>query len=482
MSSLWDREALVAATGGTASGNWSGVTGVSIDTRTVAQDELFVALKDARDGHDFVGAALTSGAGAALVSRVPEGVAPDAPLLRVDDPLRALEALGTAARDRASDARIIAVTGSAGKTSTKDALATILSEQGSTHASVKSYNNHWGVPLTLARMPGDARFGVFEIGMNHAGEIAPLTRFVRPHIAVITNVLPVHLGNFGAESGIASAKAEILEGVAPGGHAVLNRDNPWFDLLATKAAALGLDVVSFGSTAEASARLLKHVQKPDSASVEADILGERVLIKLNAAARHQAINALAILSAAKLAGADLARCALGLGRWKPGDGRGARRAIRLDPIDPASAFLLIDESYNANPASVAAALETLSLAQPTRTPTGRAGRRIAVLGDMLELGDAADRLHRQIADVSAIGSVDLVFACGPHCKTLYDALPKARQGAWMRDSATLAPLVKQEIRAGDAVMVKGSLGSAMATVVTALESLANANPKGRKSL
>lgn len=468
---LWDRDTLVSATGGRASGDWAGVEGVSIDTRTLAPGDLFVALSDARDGHEFVGAALEAGAGAALVSRVPDGVPGTAPLLLVADPLEALEALGRAGRARVEGAHVIAITGSAGKTSTKDALATILAPRGATHASVKSYNNHWGVPLTLARMPQDTRFGVFEIGMNHAGEIAPLTRMVRPHSAIVTNVLPVHLGNFESEAGIAGAKAEIMEGVAPGGHVLLNRDNPWFELLATKAHALDLDVVSFGKAAEASARLLKFSQQADSASAEADILGERVLFKLGTAGRHQAINALAVLAAARLAGADLALCALALGRWRPGHGRGARRRIRLDPIDPASAFLLIDESYNANPASVVAALETLGLAQPTRTPAGRPGRRIAVLGDMLELGADSDRLHREIAASPPIAAIDRVFACGPHSKTLYDALPKARRGEWAPDSRALAPLVKAEMRAGDVVMVKGSLGSAMARIVEALDAL-----------
>ncbi len=477
MSALWTRDTLIAATGGQVSGSWNAITGVSIDTRTIRPGDLFVALTDIRDGHDFVGQALDAGAGAALVSRRPNGIAADANLLTVDDPLFALESLGSAARARATNAKIIAVTGSAGKTSVKDALSAILSPQAATHASDRSYNNHWGVPLTLARMPEDTAYGVFEIGMNHSGEISPLTRMVRPHIAIVTNVLPAHLGNFSSVAEIAAAKSEILEGVLPGGYAVLNRDNPWFDLLATRAAALGLDVVSFGEHEAASVRMLRLSQQAESASVEADILGERVLFKLNTAGRHQAINALAVLAAVKLSGADLAKSALALGRWKPGDGRGARRRIRLDPIDPKSAFLLIDESYNANPASVVAALETLTLAEPTDTPQGRKGRRIAILGDMLELGDDADRLHAEIADCSYMQHVDLVFACGPHSKTLYEALPKSKRGDWAADSQTLAPLVKADIRSGDAVMVKGSLGSRMATIVTALDTLGTARRK-----
>ncbi len=477
MSVLWDRKSLIAASGGVASGDWAEISGVSIDTRSIAAGDLFVALKDVRDGHDFVSAALEAGAGAALVSRVPDGVSPDAPLLLANDALFALESLGKAARARTTGAKIIAITGSAGKTSVKDALAAILSPQGAAHASAKSYNNHWGVPLTLARMPMDTAFGIFEIGMNHSGEITPLTGMVRPHIAVITNVLPAHLGNFNSEADIAVAKAEIMEGVVPGGHVLLNRDNRWFDLLETRARELGLTVISFGEAETATARLLKLSQQSESASIEADILGERVLFKLNSAGRHQVINALAVLAVVKLAGADLARCALALGQWKPGDGRGARRRIRLDPIDPNTAFELIDESYNANPASVVAALETLSLAQPAKTATGRPGRRIAVLGDMLELGDEADRFHGDIAATPHMENVDTVFACGPHSRTLYDALPKAKRGAWTVDSAALAPLVRDEMHAGDVVMVKGSLGSAMAKVIAALDALGQGRKK-----
>ncbi len=477
MTALWDRDTLVAATGGRATGEWTGVGGVSIDTRTLREGDLFVALKDVRDGHDFVGAALKAGAGAALVSRIPHDSGEAPPLLHVGDPLFALESLGIAARARAKGVTVIAVTGSAGKTSVKDALAAILAPQRPTHSSVKSYNNHWGVPLTLARMPQETGFGIFEIGMNHSGEIAPLTRMVRPHIAIITNVLPVHLGNFDSEADIAAAKAEIMEGVVTGGHVILNRDNRWFDLLATKAQALGLSVVTFGENENASIRLLKLSQQSESASVEADILGERVLFRLNSVGRHQAINALAVLGAAKLAGADLARCALALGQWKPGDGRGARRRIRLDPIDPGSAFELIDESYNANPASVVAALETLSLARPALTATGRPGRRIAVIGDMLELGAEAERMHGDIAATPHMENIDAVFACGPLSRTLYDALPKARRGAWAVDSTALAPLVRDEMRAGDVVMVKGSLGSAMAVIVTALDALGQGRKK-----
>ncbi len=460
---LWTRDALLAATKAKANGDWDGISGVSIDTRTIREGDLFVALKDQRDGHDFVGAALEKGAAAALVSK-PE-TCPDGAALVVDDTLGALEMLGVAARSRASKLSAIAVTGSVGKTSVKEALLHVLSAQGNTHASEKSYNNHWGVPLTLARMPADTEYGVFEIGMNHLGEISPLTRMVRPHIAIVTTVVPAHLGNFNDESEIAQAKSEIFEGLLPGGTALINRDNPWFDTLSRRATELGAKVIGFGEHAEAEIRLTHLTQQATSASVEASIMGESVLYKLNAPGKHHALNSLAVLGAVSLVGGDLARAALSLQGWYPGEGRGSRENILIDPVDPDSSFLLIDESYNANPASVRAALETIGLAEPGLNPTGRRGRRIAVIGDMLELGPRADELHAEIAKAPEIASVDLVYACGPHSRALYDSLPPEKRGEWAEDSATLAPIVNEAIRIGDALVVKGSLGSRMAKIV-----------------
>ena len=464
---LWSREALVAATKGNAVGEWDSISGVSIDTRTIRPGDLFVALKDQRDGHDFVAAALEGGASAALVSR-PEACPIDAPLLIADNPLFALEQLAEASRGRANALSAIAVTGSVGKTSVKEALRAILSEQAATHASEKSYNNHWGVPLTLARMPEATRFGVFEVGMNHLGEITPLTQMVRPHVAVVTTVVPAHLGNFNDESEIAEAKAEIFKGLLPSGKALINRDNPWFDFLAERAAALGAQIVSFGEHPDSHIRLVTLKQQATTATVEADVMGQAVLYRLNAPGKHHVLNSLAVLGAAVLAGADLARAALSLKNWHPGEGRGSRKEIRTDPIDPASAFLLIDESYNANPASVRAALETLGLAEPGLDPTGRSGRRIAVIGDMLELGPRADELHAEIAAAPEMSKVDIAFACGPHSRALYDALPPNKRGEWAEDSTKLAPMVRDAVRAGDALIVKGSLGSRMAKIVDVL--------------
>ena len=463
---LWTRTPIATATSGHAQGDWNEISGVSIDTRTLQPGDLFVALKDVRDGHEFVAQALEKGAAAALVSHFPEGCPPDANLLIVDDPLFALETIGELARGRASDLKAIAVTGSVGKTSVKEALRAVLTPQGPTHASEKSYNNHWGVPLTLARMPQETRFGVFEIGMNHTGEITPLTRMVRPHVAVVTTVAPAHLGNFASEQEIAEAKAEVFLGLQ-GGTAVINRDIPWFGLLVDAARTVGAKIVGFGQHESAEARLITLAQQATTSTVEADIMGERVLYRLTAPGRHHAMNSLAVLSAAVLAGADLARAALALNEWTPGDGRGSRSQIRLDPIDPASSFLLIDESYNANPVSVRAALEILSLAEPGKDRTGRPGRRIAVIGDMLELGPRADELHASLAE--DMGGIDTVYACGPHSRALYDALPFEKRGDWQDDSGALAPVVNTALCAGDVVMIKGSLGSKMARIVDLLK-------------
>ncbi len=472
---LWTRDALLAGTRGEAQGNLGGVTGVSIDTRTIRQGDLFVALKDQRDGHDFVATAMEAGAAAALVSNTAACPA-DAPLVVVEDTLFALETLAEASRGRAVELSSIAVTGSVGKTSVKEALRHVLGAQGRTHASEKSYNNHWGVPLTLARMPEKTRFGVFEIGMNHLGEITPLTQMVRPHIAIVTTVAPAHLGNFKDESEIAKAKSEIFEGLLPSGAALINRDNPWFELLSSRAAELGAKVFGFGEHPDSQIRLTGLKQQAMTASVEADVLGQPTLFRLNAAGKHHAMNSLAVLGAVTLAGGDLARGALSLQSWEPGEGRGSRKNIRLDPIDPDSAFLLIDESYNANPASLRAALETLGLAEPGPDTTGRRGRRIAVVGDMLELGPRADELHAEVAAAPEMQSIDMVFACGPHSRKLFDALPREKRGAWSEDSASLAPLINEALRVGDALMVKGSLGSRMAKIVDVLSA-----PRARRT-
>jgi UDP-N-acetylmuramoyl-tripeptide--D-alanyl-D-alanine ligase len=459
---LWTVEAMAAAMGATRAGNLpASVPGLSIDSRTVGRGEAFFAITgENRDGHDFVAAALDEGAGLAVVAADKRALfPPEAPLLVVPDVLAALVDLARAARAR-SPARVIAVTGSVGKTGTKDALHLVLSREGETHSSAASYNNQWGVPLSLARLPQSARFGVFEIGMNHAGEITPLTRLVRPHVAIVTAVEPAHLEYFGSVEAIADAKAEIFLGLEPGDVAVINRDSPQFDRLKGRAVAAGARVVGFGTRADADARLIEASFKPDCSTVRAHILDVDVTYKLGAPGRHVVLNSLAVLAAANLVGADLAVSALALVALAAPVGRGRRSTLAL----PGGEAILIDESYNANPASMRAALALLG-----QTPVEPRGRRIAVMGDMLELGTHGRDLHRELVEPVVANAVDLVFCAGPLMHELWQALPSERRGAYAETAAALEPRVIAAVRAGDAVMVKGSLGSRMGPIVKALE-------------
>jgi UDP-N-acetylmuramoyl-tripeptide--D-alanyl-D-alanine ligase len=438
------------------------ISGLSIDSRTIAAGEAYFAIKgDVHDGHDFVAAALKAGATLAVVERAQaDKFASDAPLLVVDDVLGGLVALAHAARARLN-AQVIAVTGSVGKTSTKEALRRVLGAQGETHASVASFNNHWGVPLSLARCPATARFAVFEIGMNHAGEIEPLVEMVRPQIAIITTVEPVHLEFFAGVEAIADAKAEIFTGLEPGGAVVLNRDNPQFVRLQRRAKKLGVSrIVSFGAHNKSDARLLDVSLHPACSAVHAKILGHEVTYKLGMPGRHMAMNSLAVLAASSLAGADLALAALSLSRIEPAAGRGVRRVLEV----ASGEVTLIDESYNANPASMAAALNVLGQAT-----VGPHGRRIAVLGDMLELGPASPALHRGLNEAIKANHIDLVYCCGPLMRNLWDALSTGKRGGYAESAAGLEAQAITAVRAGDAIMIKGSLGSKMKTIVNALE-------------
>lgn len=460
---LWTGEAARAAMDATAHGALPArIDGVSIDTRTLQRGDLFVAIVgETNDGHDYVAQAFAKGAAAAVVARDrAEALAGHGPLLAVEDTLRGLERLGRAARAR-SAARIVAITGSVGKTGSKEALKVVLERAGRTHASAASYNNHWGVPLTLARMPADTEFGVFEIGMNHMGEIAPLTRMVRPHVAIVTTVEAVHIENFREIRGIADAKGEIFLGLEPGGVAVINRDNPHCERLALLAGATNAGrIVTFGEDARADVRAVTIVTKPDLSIVDARVFGARVAYRMGMAGRHIALNSLAILAAVKALGVDLALAALALGDVEPPAGRGARIEV---PV-VGGALTIVDESYNANPASVRAALETLGQMElPWR------GRRIAVLGDMLELGQEGPRLHRELAPVALAAGVDLVFTVGALMKGLHGALPPERRGGWAATADALAPTVVGALRPGDIVMVKGSRGMRTERIVKAVE-------------
>ena len=463
MTALWTIDDMAAAMHADKSGVLpADVRGLSIDSRTITTGEAFFAIKgDNRDGHDFVEAARKSGAGLAVVARDQRDRFPaDARLLIVADVLEALRDLARAARAR-SQAKIIAVTGSVGKTSTKEALRLALGADGETHASAASYNNHWGVPLSVARCPASAQYAVLEIGMSHAGEITPLTKLVRPHVAIVTAIAPVHLEFFGSLKKIADAKAEIFAGLEPGGAAVLNRDNRQYAHLAKAAAAVGVRrIVSFGANVKADARLLQYSLQAECSTVQARILGQRVTYKLGAPGKHLVLNSLSVLATAALVGADLALAALALDKLKPASGRGVRTTLRV----PGGSALLIDESYNANPASMAAAIALLG-----QSTVGNQGRRIAVLGDMLELGAQGSALHRALAEPIAAAGVDLVFCSGPLMRALWEALPSGTRGGYAETAAGLEPPVLAAIRAGDAVMVKGSLGSKMGPIVKALE-------------
>jgi len=469
---LWTAEAAARATCGWASG-WSGVTGVAIDTRTIAPGDLFVALAgESRDGHDFAAEALAKGAGAAMLSHRPDGVAGDAPVLMVNDTRTALEALGAAARAR-TRAKVLAVTGSVGKTSTKEMLAAMLAAQGRVHAAERSFNNHWGVPLTLARMPAETDYAVLEIGMNHAGEIRPLSRLARPHVALITAVAAVHLAAFDSVEAIADAKAEIFAGLEPGGTAVLNCDDAHFERLA--AAAGSARIWHFGADPAADIQLIEARIAGEATVVRARLEGRPIAFKIGQPGRHFAENALGALAAAIAAGADAARAVLALAGWTALAGRGARHRIELGPAGLDGEITLIDESYNANPASLRAALAVLGAA-PVTDDIGRVarGRRIAFLGDMLELGETAEALHAGIADLPELGSVDLVHCCGPLMQALHEALPREKRGLWFPDSRGLAARARRMVDAGDVCMVKGSKGSAMGPVVAAIRSLGHA--------
>lgn len=458
---LWSGLALVGALNARVSGGLTReATGVSIDTRTLQPGDLFVAIKgEARDGHEFVRAAFEKGAAAAVVdeAHVAE-LAGAGPMFVVKDVQQSLEALGRRARAR-SNAFIAAITGSVGKTSTKDMTRLMLSRFGDAHASVASYNNQWGVPLTLARMPAATRFGVFELGMNHAGEIAGLVAQVRPHVAVVTRVAPVHLEHFASIEAIADAKAEIFSGL-DGGVAILNRDDATCARLAEAAAATAGHVFGFGEAEGAEARLLSYETVDGAGEVEAEIFGKRIAYRIGAPGKHIALNSLAALLVAVVFDLDVEKAASTLADFEPPAGRGQRETLTAANGD----FTLIDESYNANPTSMRAAFDLLAATTP-----GVGGRRIAVLGDMLELGPGGAELHAGLAGDLARARVDLLFTAGPLMASLYYAAPNAMRAAHRRTALELEEAVLAVLRSGDVVMVKGSNGSRMSRIVAAMK-------------
>jgi UDP-N-acetylmuramoyl-tripeptide--D-alanyl-D-alanine ligase len=463
MMELWRAAEIVAATGGKARGDWA-VAGVSIDSRTIQPGELFIALRGPNhDGHAFVRDALARGA-AALVDRVPADASQQAALVVVDDTMVALTALGRAARQRTS-AQIAALTGSVGKTGTKEALRLALAAQAPTHASAVSHNNHWGVPLSLARAPRASVYAVYELGMNAPGEIAALARLVRPHVAMITTVEAAHLGFFSSVEAIAEAKGEIFQAIEPGGVAVLNADNAHYARLRTLAEAAGCArVVGFGASASAAARLSDARLDPAGSDVAMMLEGREIAFRIGVPGRHWVSNALGVIACAAALGADPEAAARALAEFKAPAGRGRQHRLAV----PGGAITLIDDSYNANPASVRAALDVLGSA---------VGRKLAILGDMLELGDHAPRLHAELALPIATSGVDRVYTAGPAMRHLHDALPPERRGRHVDDAVELLPVIEAELRPGDTLLVKGSLGMRTGRIVDAL--LTRAEPARR---
>jgi UDP-N-acetylmuramoyl-tripeptide--D-alanyl-D-alanine ligase len=471
ISSLWTPADLAALPGARLVGSPAAVTGVSIDTRSLMPGDLFFAIRGVtHDGHDHVHAALAKGAAGAVVQEGREGEFAEAgALVVVPDTLEAMGDLGRAARAR-SDAAIVAVTGSVGKTGTKEALRLVLSRFGESHAATASFNNHWGVPLTLARMPASCRFGVFEIGMNHPNEIVPLTAMVRPHVAIVTTVEPVHIAHFRAIQGIADAKGEIFSGLETGGVAVLPRDNPHFDRLAAHALASRAGrIVSFGECEAADVRALRIAAGPDATMVEADVLGHTAAFRIGMPGRHVALNSLAVLAAVAALGLDVDLAASAYASLAPPEGRGERIELHIQ----GGTFQLVDESFNANPASMRAALATLAL---IAVPEG--GRRIAVLADMGELGEGGPAAHRSLVHAVTSSGADLVFAAGPLMKELWDELPERIRGLHAGDASELHEVVAEAIRPGDVVMVKGSKYTLVSKVAAHLKSRFGASPNG----
>lgn len=463
---LWTAAEAAAATGGRATTDWQ-ARNVSIDTRSLKPGDLFVALSAARDGHDFVAEALDKGAAAAMVSHIPDGVAAGAPLLVVPDVLAGLQALGKAGRAR-SKARVIGITGSVGKTSTKDMAREMLAEFGDVHAAEASFNNHWGVPLTLARLPSTADFAVIEMGMSNPGEIAPLTELARPNVAIVTAIAPAHLESLGSLDAIAQEKASIFTGLEPGGTAIFPGELPTSPVLEQVASQHAAASLPFGT---GDLPLQVHdIRQTDAALVlRARVDGTMLAVRLNNAGVHSATNALACLGAARALGLDLARAALALGRWEPPAGRGLRQKITLDPVEDAS-FTLIDDAFNANPASMAAALAVLAQTQP-----GPQGRRIAILGDMLELGPDEAAMHAALAKDASMAHVRLVHCVGPRMAALHAALPLRQRGRRVTAVETLIDHLHALVAPGDVVLVKGSKGSRVSRLVDALRGLETAS-------
>ncbi|MCH8918663.1 MAG: UDP-N-acetylmuramoyl-tripeptide--D-alanyl-D-alanine ligase [Proteobacteria bacterium] len=466
---LWNAAEVDAATGGHSTAPWQ-ASGVSIDTRTIVPGDLFIAIRGERhDAHNFLDDAFAAGAAAAMVSRIPQDHGGGHPLLIVDDTTVGLRKLARAARQRTA-ARIIAITGSVGKTSTKEALAAALAPLGAVSASLGNLNNQWGVPLSVARMPADAKYGVFEVAMNHAGEITPLTRLVRPDIAIVTTVDAVHLEFFESVEEIALAKAEIFDGLDPTGIAIINTDNPYYPLLCDEARARGIaNILSFGESERADVRLTGF-HANDRSQIKCTVMGQEMNFTLALPGRHSAQNAMAVLAAVRALGGDLALAAAALGDMATPVGRGRRAMVQIAGGGTAT---MIDDTYNASPASMRAAFHMLKETEP-----GGGGRRIAVLGDMEELGSGSARAHEALAQDLLAAEVDLVLTTGANMMHLDDMLPRQIRGGHATRAEDLVELLEGVLRPGDVVLVKASRSQDLGRVVDAI----CAAPDGAKTM
>ena len=448
---------------GRSSAPWA-ATGVSIDSRSIMPGDLFVALRGPDfDGHDFVGQAAAAGAAAVMVANDnKDSVNVPIPTIFLDDTLDGLEGLARLARAR-SNAQIIGITGSVGKTGTKEALRLALAANGTVYATEGNLNNHLGLPLSLARLPRNTDFGIFEMGMSARGEISHLSSITRPHTALITLVSEVHSEFFKNLNEITEAKAEIFEGLEKSGIAILNRDHGQFEVLSYLASRYGVTrALSFGEHVKADARLLNCNLGESFSIIEADICGHHLSYQINAAGKHQAINSLGVLAAVHAIGASLELAAASLRDFKAMKGRGERRKI----IGKDGTFEIIDESYNSSPASMIAAIKVLASARPL----GR-GKRVAVIGDMLELGSRSKDLHASLAEPILSSGIDLVFTAGTQAVALWDRLPSTVRGGHAFNASELKHLVLEAIGDGDIALVKGSHGSRMTEIVNALDAL-----------
>ena len=453
---LWLSKDVETATGGYAVTNWF-ATGISIDTRTIQVGELFVALKDQRDGHDFVATALANGACAALVSRVPDGIDKNAPLLIVSDVLAALLDMAQFARAR-TKAVVIGVTGSVGKTSTKEMLKTILSMSGKVHVAEKSFNNHWGVPLTLARMPMDVDFAVIEIGMNNPGEIRPLAKLANLDVAIVLNVSAVHLKSFKNVNEIAYAKSEIFENLSSKATAIVNNDLPLTSVMMKIIKKVDAKVITFGHAINSDYRLIETTRQDEKTISHVMINGVNTTFNFHAEGNHFAMNALAAIAAAQVAGASLSKIIQALSDWKAPAGRGERQLIKFS----SGCIELIDESYNANPASMAAALEVLANSETL-------GSKIAVLGEMGELGSEELSYHVKLASLDVITHIDIFHLVGPMMQSMYEALPIEKRGLWVETTDELVLQIRSLLSVNDIVMVKGSNYTRFSKIVEAIK-------------